>query len=152
VTPAELHAAVLAALAEAEAAEQSATPAPWFAAARYGKTPVVGVPATDRTPARAIAVFGHTGVERGPDARLVAALRNTAAAVYADVRDIVERHAPEPTLSRLRCGYCASLCHSSSGLGCETGGDAPWLCPDYRAAARMIPNLPEEVADALGHR
>lgn len=31
-----------------------------------------------------------------------------------------------------QCGHCASLCHSRSGLGCDSP-DAPWPCDTIRA-------------------
>jgi hypothetical protein len=144
VTPAGLHAAVLAALDAAAAAETTATPAPWFAAAQGRKIPVVGVAPTETERGRGLAVFGHTdAVRRVADADLVAALRNTAPAVYAGVRDILTRHAPEPWPANAGPAVVPASCSA-----CHTG----WWCPDYRAAARMIPNLPEEAADGLGHR
>ena len=60
----------------------------------------------------------------------------------ADLRRL-ERHAPrvEPA-SRYRpeiveCEHCASLCHSRSGLGCETP-DAPWPCDEIADLAASL--------------
>jgi hypothetical protein len=44
-------------------------------------------------------------------------------------------HAPREVVSysaglrvlKTQCGYCADLCHSRSGLGCDSP-DAPWPC------------------------
>lgn len=139
----DLHTELLAALAAAQAAEATATPGTWFAAAQRGTMPIIGVQRTDSEPARALAVFGHTGTQaRAADARLVADLRNTAAAVYAGVRDILTRHAPEPWPPAAGPAAVPLLCSA-----CGTG----WWCPDYRAAAAMIPNLPDRVAELLGH-
>jgi len=136
-----LDAAVLAALWAAEAAEAAATPAPWFAAAQRGKMPVVGVPAGEDQPARALAVFGHAGTTaRAADARLVAELRNTAPTMYASIRETVERHGLRPDGAWPGCLHCV-----------DGPADDPidFPCVDYRAAARMIPNLPEDVTHAL---
>lgn len=137
-----LHGAVLAALASAEAAERAATPAPWFAAAQRGKMPIIGVAAVGQDPARALAVFGGVGREgRGADARLAVELRNVAAAAYAGVRDIIERHAPTcgghpgPWI-KCRDGICDVICDCCN---------AAWACEDYRAATRVIPALPADV-------
>ena len=138
MTPAELHTAVLAALAAAEQAETRATPAPWSV---NGKS----IDAERGCRGRVVCSVGayECGWPSKPDAALIAGLRNTAAAVYAGVRDILTRHAPEPWPANAGPAVVPATCSA-----CHTG----WWCPDYRAAARMIPHLPQEAADALGHR
>lgn len=137
-----MHDAVLTALARAEKTEREATSGPWFAAAQRGKMPIVGVSAVGEDPARALAVFGSVGREaRGADARLVAELRNAAAAAYAGARDIIERHTPRCSghpgpWMKCRDGVCHVTCDA-----CKSD----WACEDYRAATRGIPALPADV-------
>lgn len=138
MTPAELHTAVLTALTAAEQAEAEATPAPWL---RQGAGRSVSADCGYRGWVICSVDAYEGGWPSKPDAALIADLRNTAAAVYAGVRDITDGH--EPTHD----GPDA-VCSS----GCYLRTRPRWPCPDYRAAARMIPNLPQEVADALGHR
>ncbi len=41
-----------------------------------------------------------------------------------------------------QCEYCASLCHSRSGLGCESPADALWPCDSVRILALPFVGLP----------
>lgn len=64
-------------------------------------------------------------------------------------RRIVELHGPlqlpatnyRPTM--LQCEYCASLCHSRSGLGCDQPIDAPWPCDTVRLMALPYADHPD---------
>lgn len=64
------------------------------------------------------------------------------ARVLAEVeakRRILDLHEPRPSGSINRsgptqCGYCADLCHSRSGLGCDSP-DAPYPCDTVRLLA-----------------
>lgn len=57
-------------------------------------------------------------------------------------RKLLERHSPGPKVQRgvarqevQQCEYCASLCHSRSGLMCDEPADAVWPCDDVRDLA-----------------
>lgn len=130
MTPDELHRAVLAALDAAGTALVRSTAPPWHAGDSPGfRTDFVLSSGQGR---RRVA----DGLSR-QDAHLVAALRNTAAAAYGGARRIIERHVHRTygPASLWDCAWC----------------DAPdgWPCDDYRDAAAVIPNLPEEVSRAL---
>lgn len=128
MTPAELHAEVLAAL-DAAADAGLPTPAPWW----------VGASLSPFSPTSIVADDGRRTLARDVpwrDAHLVVALRNTASSAYAAARRIIERHAP---MASGRCDHCWG----------RRRADTVWPCPDYRDAAAMVPNMPKEVADAL---
>lgn len=57
---------------------------------------------------------------------------------------VLERHVPSGSQRPVQCEFCAWLCHSRSGLGCDDP-DAPYPCDEVRdlAAAYGI-----EVTDA----
>ncbi|MEU7590604.1 hypothetical protein AB0A95_30480 [Micromonospora sp. NPDC049230] len=136
MTPTELHTAVLAALADAEAplGQADASPGPWLVGYMPGpfvKATILSSPADGECRAVAYDVRFH-------DAHLVVGLVNTAAAAYAGARRTLERHEPSHDGPDV---VCLNGCYS---------GDAPlWPCPDYRDAAAVIPHLPKEAADAL---
>jgi hypothetical protein len=56
----------------------------------------------------------------------------------ADLRRL-ERHAPSPQLhyDEVVCDYCYDLCHSRSGLMCDTP-DAPWPCDEIKDLAASL--------------
>jgi uncharacterized protein DUF6221 len=55
----------------------------------------------------------------------------------AGIRKVAQMHGPMPAggLGIIQCEHCAGLCHSRSGLMCETGGDAPFPCETLLALA-----------------
>jgi hypothetical protein len=70
-------------------------------------------------------------------------------------RRILELHAPQPSHyvgarfiwdepGALQCSHCADLCHSRSGLACDTP-DAPYPCPTVSLLALSL-------ADRAGYR
>lgn len=127
--PAELHAAVLAALSAACNAVADSTGGPWH----------VGDAVDPLSPCNLHSAQDGRGVADGlswQDAHMLAALRNTAPAALRGARRIIERHTPAGS-------DCCSAC-----LG-HLYAAAEWPCADYRDAAAVIPNLPEEVARAF---
>lgn len=58
---------------------------------------------------------------------------------YTHALVILERHAPRrnPDWGTLECEYCASLCHSETGLRCDRP-DAPTPCPDLLDLAESL--------------
>jgi hypothetical protein len=75
-----------------------------------------------------------TGSILAADAEHIA--RHDPARVLREVealRAIIDLHEPREYVTYLKhvtywqCGYCADLCHSRSGLGCDSP-DAPWPC------------------------
>ena len=59
--------------------------------------------------------------------------------VLNSIRAVVELHKPETNyIGRLVCGYCVSLCHSSSGLYCEWEGDALYPCDTIQAIEKEL--------------
>ncbi len=149
MTPAEMHAAVLAALAAAEQAEQDASPAPWQWERRgdkHGNRDVL-FDGTGDTVTEVWWDGDRAGlIVGGEDQTLIAALRNTAAAVYAGVREILNGHQPTGDNGPHGWHACATCRRHDKYDGWE---EVRWMCPTYRAAARMIPNLPAELAELV---
>lgn len=61
-------------------------------------------------------------------------------------RQLLDLHEPRPSGSIIRsgptqCGYCADLCHSRSGLGCDSP-DAPYPCDTVRLLAQPYADRP----------
>jgi hypothetical protein len=56
--------------------------------------------------------------------------RDRLEAAVARVRGL---HQPYQTEDRTQCDHCMELCHSRSGLSCDTPYDAPWPCPTIEA-------------------
>jgi hypothetical protein len=142
MTPEALHAAVLAALRDAESAQAQASPPPW-----QWRTDQRGDALTDGNATPVTGVWWDGGARAGlavsdHDQKLIAGLRNAAPAMYASIREIIERHA-------LQLGAWPGCAHCVEEMG---GDPADFPCDDYRAAARMIPDLPQETAHVLRHR
>ena len=119
VTPAERHAAVLAGLDRLDAALAASSPAPW----RWlDELP----PDAPRGPGSGLV----TDADDLPpaDVEAILLLRNSAAAVLAGRRRIIERHAPHRWPDGVVwCRECAER--------------ADWPCVDYRdAAADLLPD------------
>lgn len=57
-------------------------------------------------------------------------------------RELIELHEPEqrqvawPRGAYVQCSYCASLCHSRSGLHCDEPGDAVYPCDTVKLIAK----------------
>lgn len=68
------------------------------------------------------------------------------ARVLAEVetkRRILDLHAPAADYKdRVQCGYCASLCHSRSGLGCDEPADAMYPCETVSLLAQAYAEQP----------
>jgi hypothetical protein len=64
------------------------------------------------------------------------------------LRAIIDLHEPREYVTYLKhvtywqCGYCAGLCHSRSGLGCEQPVDALWPCDTVRLLAAIFSDRP----------
>lgn len=65
------------------------------------------------------------------------------------LRTIVDLHSPRSCYSytdtgeeRIQCEYCAGLCHSRSGLGCEEPVDALYPCDTIRLVAAIFSDRP----------
>jgi hypothetical protein len=63
-------------------------------------------------------------------------------------RKLLDLHEPREYVTYLKhvtywqCGYCAGLCHSRSGLGCEQPVDALWPCDTVRLLAAIFSDRP----------
>lgn len=78
--------------------------------------------------------------------RMVKSARKRAEQTLREVeakRRILDLHAPVPTFhhDQPQCEYCASLCHSRSGLGCDSP-DAPYPCDTVRLLALPYADRP----------
>lgn len=60
---------------------------------------------------------------------------NGIKAMGPDLAKVLELHAPRGSFPVIVCGYCNDLCHSSSGLNCEYGGDAVYPCDTVQLLA-----------------
>jgi hypothetical protein len=73
--------------------------------------------------------------------------RYDPARVLTDVaakRRLLDLHEPIPSCSAgiLQCRHCADLCHSGSGLSCDSP-DAPYPCPTVRLLAASFAAHPD---------
>lgn len=78
----------------------------------------------------------HEWTERAGPARV---LREVEAK-----RKMLDLHWPQNAgyrMTEVQCGYCAGLCHSRSGLGCDSP-DAPWPCDTVRLVAAIYSDRP----------
>lgn len=63
-------------------------------------------------------------------------------------RQMLDLHEPEPhrggwpIADLTRCGYCARLCHSSSGISCDVPTDALYPCDTVRLLALPFADRP----------
>jgi hypothetical protein len=98
---------------------------------------------TDRSPA-ALGQFTATPIPRRHGIHIAL---NDPAFVLADVaakRRLLDLHEPIPSCSAgiLQCRHCADLCHSGSGLSCDSP-DAPYPCPTVRLLAASFAAHPD---------
>jgi hypothetical protein len=152
MTPTELHTLVRGWWEEMRDTARAATPGPWI----YSE----GDEARGIMPASLDLdlVWTHYDADSGiapsdADGRHIAAFNPSfAIAVCEAALERLDRHAPRRAYDyeadvTHQCEYCASLCHSHSGLGCDSP-DAPWPCDDFLSDAapfRTRPDFPEEL-------
>lgn len=131
-----LHARLRAELERRLAVARAATPGPWMSASHTGRKDGIALVGRveDRGTGRAVAVLSDADVhQRHRDAEHIA-LHDPADAIrrYEGELEVLERHAPYPVSGGIGCDHCTRLCHSRSGLGCDSP-DAPYPCDEIRS-------------------
>jgi hypothetical protein len=152
MTPTELHAWVRARWQKKLDTARAATPGPWLAdptGTVCAAADLVDDMLPEAGPMEIAECYRYTRAEeRGENAQHIAAFDPSfAIAVCEAALARLDRHMPLTYSGPHFCEYCASLCHSTSGMWCDSP-DAPWPCVEFLSDAvpfRTHPDFPEEL-------